>query len=170
MATAGQIGERVRRAREERGVSQTEVASRTGLDRASLSQIENGHSMPRTSTLLRIADALRIDVADLLSERGEKTYHHSEPSRPLPSQPVDSIPEAGMSGEPSGLHYAPLDEEHLHPGLEELLADERTRLMLGISPEEEEMLRSVRTRRDAPLGRDFFIDILIAYRRHQQGT
>jgi hypothetical protein len=30
------------------------------------------------------------------------------------------------------------------------------------------MLRSIRTRREAPLGKQFFIDVLFAYRRSQQ--
>ncbi|MBD3166517.1 helix-turn-helix domain-containing protein [bacterium] len=165
MKQAQRIGERVQRARKDRGVSQAELASRTGLDRASVSQIENGHSMPRTSTLLKIADALRIDASRLLSE--------SESLSPtggtdLPSPHQGGNPEPDRTGiTRAGVYYAPLEDERLHPGLEELLADERTRLMLGLTPEEEEMLRSVRTRRDAPLGRDFFIDVLIAYRRHR---
>ena len=59
-----EVRREVRRIREDRGVSQTEVAARSGIDRATLSQIETGRRAPTVATLGRLADALGCEVAD----------------------------------------------------------------------------------------------------------
>ena len=69
---------------------------------------------------------------------------------------------------PERVHYEPEIASELHYGLKELLANERERLMLGLTPNEEAMLRSIRTRSELPLSKDSFIDVLIAYRRHKR--
>jgi transcriptional regulator with XRE-family HTH domain len=48
--------------------STAEVARRTGLDQAVISRLEGGKHQPRLDTLRRIADALGLGVAELLSE------------------------------------------------------------------------------------------------------
>ena len=150
------FGEQVRWARKRKGWSQQTLAKRAGIDRATLSLIENGRENPRMDTVRSLAEALGVSPSKLWSGAavaGSEALGVGDPMKP-------ALREA------PGLTYEPVSEAHLHPGLEELLEDERTRLMLAITPEEEAMLRSIRTRRDAPLGRDFFIDVLISYRRH----
>jgi DNA-binding Xre family transcriptional regulator len=50
-------------AREQRGISLSELAERTGITRQALSRIERGeHKNPTFSTLQRIADALGMEV------------------------------------------------------------------------------------------------------------
>jgi transcriptional regulator with XRE-family HTH domain len=52
--------------RRRRGLSQEKLAERTGLCRDTIYKIEMGQRSPRLGTLLILADALRVDAADLL--------------------------------------------------------------------------------------------------------
>lgn len=65
------IGERIRRARLGAVLTQEELARSAGINRSSLSQIENGQKEPRPSTIRKIAQALDISPTELrgLSER-----------------------------------------------------------------------------------------------------
>lgn len=54
--------------REQRGLTQTELAARSGVDQADISRIERGSAFPNEKTLLRIAEALDADLA-LVSRR-----------------------------------------------------------------------------------------------------
>jgi transcriptional regulator with XRE-family HTH domain len=60
-----EIGRRVRAARVERGLTGTELATRTGVTSAFISQIERGQGTPSLSTLLRLVAALELTVGDL---------------------------------------------------------------------------------------------------------
>jgi transcriptional regulator with XRE-family HTH domain len=53
-------------ARRRSGLSQERLAERTGLCRDTIYKIEMGQRSPRLGTLLILADALRVDAADLL--------------------------------------------------------------------------------------------------------
>lgn len=63
------VGERIRRLREERGWSQAELARRTRLSPQYMCDIELGKASPALNTLERIAAALGVPVAGLLSDR-----------------------------------------------------------------------------------------------------
>lgn len=54
----------VRRIRRERGMSQTALATASGVDRATLNQVELGRRSPTIATLERLAVALGVEVAD----------------------------------------------------------------------------------------------------------
>ncbi|WP_338677837.1 helix-turn-helix transcriptional regulator [Streptomyces sp. SCSIO 30461] len=60
------VGERIRRVREHHNLSQRELCERTGIDIASYSRIEQGHSSPLLDTLIRISDAIGVELADLV--------------------------------------------------------------------------------------------------------
>ena len=60
------LGRRVRRYREERGYSLSDLARQSGVSRSFLYQIESGQSSPTEEKLTAIAGALGVDVADLL--------------------------------------------------------------------------------------------------------
>jgi transcriptional regulator with XRE-family HTH domain len=60
------IGARIRAAREARGLNQTELGSRLGLNRTSVSNIEAGRQRPMPHTLIAAAQALGIEVGALL--------------------------------------------------------------------------------------------------------
>lgn len=62
------IGERIRQARLERGLSQGDLESRTGLLRCYLSRVENGHTEPSLQTLVRLATALDMPLVGFFQE------------------------------------------------------------------------------------------------------
>lgn len=47
-------------------MTQETVALQTGIDRPSINRIEQGHQSPTLDTLIRIADALNVPLADLV--------------------------------------------------------------------------------------------------------
>ena len=56
----------MRAARLHANLSQEQVALRAGIRIATYSNIEQGHSSPLLDTLIRIADAIGVDLADLV--------------------------------------------------------------------------------------------------------
>ena len=60
------VGERLRRRRKELGWSPTMVAERAGLSRRYLTELEAGRANPSLLKLIRLARALRLDLADWL--------------------------------------------------------------------------------------------------------
>ncbi|MGW0942888.1 helix-turn-helix domain-containing protein [Streptomyces sp. NPDC002623] len=60
------VGEQIRRVRLHHDLSQRQVCERTGIDMATYSRIEQGHSSPLLDTLIRIADAIGCSLADLV--------------------------------------------------------------------------------------------------------
>ncbi|TAL31756.1 MAG: ImmA/IrrE family metallo-endopeptidase [Spirochaetes bacterium] len=67
----GILSDNLRRLRSIKGINQTELAKKAGLSRPSYVAIEKGDTDPRSSTLMNIAGALEVSLADLF--------------RPLPS-------------------------------------------------------------------------------------
>ena len=49
--------------REKRGLTQVQLAERSGVDQGDISRIERGSAFPNEKTLLRIAEALDADLA-----------------------------------------------------------------------------------------------------------
>ncbi|NUS78446.1 MAG: helix-turn-helix transcriptional regulator [Streptomyces sp.] len=66
IARRRQVGEQIRHVREHHNLSQRQVCEATGIDIASLSRIEQGHTSPLLDTLIRIADAIGVPLADLV--------------------------------------------------------------------------------------------------------
>jgi transcriptional regulator with XRE-family HTH domain len=60
------VGEQIRRVREHHNLTQLEVCTRSGVDVASYSRIEQGHASPLLDTLIRVADAIGVDLAELV--------------------------------------------------------------------------------------------------------
>lgn len=63
----GKLGRRIRFLREKIGLSQEELSFKADLHRTYLSQLELGKRNPSYTTLLKLADALSIDITDLLN-------------------------------------------------------------------------------------------------------
>jgi len=59
------LGRRLSELREQRGLSQTQLADMATIGRAHLSQIENGAVAARIDTLYAIVQALEINLSDL---------------------------------------------------------------------------------------------------------
>jgi transcriptional regulator with XRE-family HTH domain len=62
------IGERLRELREKKNLSQREIEQRSGLLRAYLSRVENGHTIPSIETLEKWAKALEVPMYQLFYE------------------------------------------------------------------------------------------------------
>jgi ribosome-binding protein aMBF1 (putative translation factor) len=66
----GQIADRVAERRNERGLSQRELAELTGTTQSAIARLEAGGRPPRIDTLLRIANALDCELVVDLRPRG----------------------------------------------------------------------------------------------------
>lgn len=63
---SGEFGKELRRAREEVGITQDELAKRSGLHRTSISLLELGKREPRLETIFRLAKGLGMSPGALL--------------------------------------------------------------------------------------------------------
>lgn len=75
-SAAAAAGLQVLRRRQQRGMSQAELARRTGLSKATLSQLEAGTSNPTIDTLDAIAVALALPLTDLLTRAADAGTLH----------------------------------------------------------------------------------------------
>jgi transcriptional regulator with XRE-family HTH domain len=66
------IGGRLRALRDERGLSQGDVAGAAGISVSMLSQLEHGHKGASVSTLSKLAAALGVSLSDLFREQPKK--------------------------------------------------------------------------------------------------
>jgi transcriptional regulator with XRE-family HTH domain len=62
---AAALGRAVQAIRAERGISQVQLAERTGLMQSWISHIEHGRRNPTWSNIGRLADGLGVTVAEL---------------------------------------------------------------------------------------------------------
>lgn len=65
------VGQNVRRLRLGKGLTQEELAERSGFDQRYISQLESGRRNPTVVTLFELAQALEVPPADLITTRGE---------------------------------------------------------------------------------------------------
>ncbi|MCI0384602.1 helix-turn-helix transcriptional regulator [Streptomyces sp. CNQ085] len=63
------IGDRIRAARRDRGMSQERLAELAGMDRQAVGKLELGYTSPLLDTLLRIADVLDVELSDLVRRK-----------------------------------------------------------------------------------------------------
>lgn len=88
----------MKKLRKAKGLKQKELAELTGLSESAISQLESGKRLPSYETLLKIAEALDCESADLLSTRT---------NRPVISEQFVSFP---IIGEVAA-HYGSFGEE-----------------------------------------------------------
>lgn len=67
---ARRLGEKLKAFRQARKLSLRDLGARTGTTASFLSQLERGASGASVSTLMRVAEALSVSIADLFEERG----------------------------------------------------------------------------------------------------
>ena len=70
-SAGSRLANRLRVARAERNLSQTELAHAVGVSRQTISSIETGQYGPSTLLALRLAAELRLPVTDLFWLEGE---------------------------------------------------------------------------------------------------
>ncbi|HEC16010.1 MAG TPA: XRE family transcriptional regulator [Sedimenticola sp.] len=66
-----QIGLRMRAARKSRGMTQSEISQKTGLDQAYISRLENGTAEGSPAQILSIARAIGVPIAQLYDDQDE---------------------------------------------------------------------------------------------------
>ena len=71
------IGSNIRRIRDVIGISQTELANRIGSNKSAISRYENGMQKPSLDTLMRVADALSVELVDLLKEKTDSPFENA---------------------------------------------------------------------------------------------
>ena len=78
-------GDRIRRIREERGLSTKDLSSRTGIDITALVRIESGETIPALGQLVRLGRALDMKMGYLISPGIDKpmTVVHKDERRPV---------------------------------------------------------------------------------------
>ncbi len=64
---AQRFGSRVRKLREQKKMSQLDLAQKAGLDLTTINEIENGSRDPMLKTIWRIARALEVKLSDLFN-------------------------------------------------------------------------------------------------------
>ncbi len=62
------IGRNIRTIRKAKQIAQIELCVDVGIDRSYLSAIENGRRNPSIAVLYAIADAMEVDIVDILKE------------------------------------------------------------------------------------------------------
>ena len=60
------LANRIRELRDQKGISQEELAHRAGLSRTGMGFLETGKRWPRLDTLMKVADGLNITLDELL--------------------------------------------------------------------------------------------------------
>jgi transcriptional regulator with XRE-family HTH domain len=65
------IGDRLRELRQQKKLSQAKIENRSGLQRAYISRVENGHTVPTIDTLEKWATALEVPIYLLFYDGAE---------------------------------------------------------------------------------------------------
>jgi transcriptional regulator with XRE-family HTH domain len=60
------LASRIKELRDQKGISQEELAHRAGLSRTGMGFLETGKRWPRLDTLMKVADGLNITLDELL--------------------------------------------------------------------------------------------------------
>lgn len=61
------LGKRIREIRKSKGLTQLELAVRVNKDYTSIGRLESGRTNPTYITLLKIAEGLDVNLADILN-------------------------------------------------------------------------------------------------------
>jgi transcriptional regulator with XRE-family HTH domain len=63
---AQKLGRNLKRIRKEKSISQGDIVRSLGMDRAFISNIENGKTNPTLATIAKLAKALGVPIGDLI--------------------------------------------------------------------------------------------------------
>lgn len=86
------VGARLREWRKRRGLTQEQLAERAGLSYKFVGEVERGMGNPTLETLGRLADALHLDLADLV--RAPEPRRESSPTYVLTPKEIQLVREA----------------------------------------------------------------------------
>ena len=68
------VGANIQRLREERNLTQSELAGHIGISQVHLSHIERGVKVPTVSVVIQLADALDCTTDELLGRRAKRGH------------------------------------------------------------------------------------------------
>lgn len=92
------IGEKIKKIREKRGLTQTELARRCGVPHATIWNIENGKRNPGFKVLPKIAEVLNVSIDELLKEEEDFEELMKDPELKIMFEKVGKLtPEARKS-------------------------------------------------------------------------
>lgn len=74
---SNQVVRLLRREREKRGLSKYALAERSGISQQAIGYMERGLKRPSLETVLRVADALEVDLADVIKQARKASVVHS---------------------------------------------------------------------------------------------
>jgi XRE family transcriptional regulator, regulator of sulfur utilization len=63
---AQKLGKNLKRIRTQKGISQGDIVRSLGMDRAFISNIENGKTNPTLATIAKLAKAISVPIEDLI--------------------------------------------------------------------------------------------------------
>ena len=63
---AQRLGKTLKRIRTGKGISQGDIVKASGIDKAMISNIENGKTNPTLATIAKLAKALSVPIEDLI--------------------------------------------------------------------------------------------------------
>jgi transcriptional regulator with XRE-family HTH domain len=89
----GSIGWRIKQLRKERGMTQAELAKKSGVSQPTISDYENGIAQQhRANVVLRIAAALEVTPEFLLTGTGDKSLNDMNPTLSELQDIYESLP------------------------------------------------------------------------------
>lgn len=91
------LGDKIKKMREERGLSQKEVALTVDIDRGQYSRIETNKVEPTISTLEKIAVAFKIDLEDFFKKNDPFTIESMDKSLIEKVKMIDDLEEQQKS-------------------------------------------------------------------------
>ena len=63
---AQRLGKNLKRIRDGKGISQGDIVKTSGIDKAMISNIENGKTNPTLATIAKLAKAIGVSVGELM--------------------------------------------------------------------------------------------------------
>jgi transcriptional regulator with XRE-family HTH domain len=99
------VAQNIYRLRSERGLTQKELARQAGMRQPRIAELERGDAGSTQDTLVRIAIALGVDIADLYARTDRPTPQRSVSKRGarriVSAEPYAASAEASRQGEPA---------------------------------------------------------------------
>ena len=124
------VGQNLREARRKQGYSLDALAQVSGVSRAMLGQIETGKSVPTITIIWKVAQALGVPVAQIISRPGQADYVVQTRSQAkVLTDDAGQFSVRAIEREP-GAHGVQFQEVRIAPGHEERVASQSCSIRL----------------------------------------
>jgi transcriptional regulator with XRE-family HTH domain len=132
-----QLSWRLKRLRQQAGLSQQALAHRAGVSRNFVAQIERGESLPTVGVLRRLAAALGTTAAQLLGEEGEGSKNSDLVLVPLVADRIAAGPPAYVNDQIES--YEPLPSSLL----QSLGVDPQQAILIRLGKDQDSMAETI---------------------------